>query len=127
MPIYEYQCTSCAYRFEVKQSIKDDPIKECARCGKDVTKLISPPAIMFKGSGWYITDYSDKMKPGGSDTTEKPAAAGTDKATTSTASESTTSTPAAAPAVATTTATGPATSTASTAASNSSSTSSSSS
>lgn len=127
MPIYEYQCTSCAYRFEVKQSIKDDPIKECARCGKDVTKLISPPAIMFKGSGWYITDYSDKMKPGGSDTSEKPAAAGTDKATTSTASESTTSTPAAAPAVATTTATGPATSTASTAASNSSSTSSSSS
>ncbi|HAP40403.1 MAG: transcriptional regulator [Nitrospira sp.] len=127
MPIYEYQCTSCAYRFEVKQSIKDDPIKECARCGKDVTKLISPPAIMFKGSGWYITDYSDKMKPGGSDTSEKPAAAGTDKATTSTASESTTSTPAAAPAGATTTATGPATSTASTAASNSSSTSSSSS
>lgn len=126
MPIYEYQCTSCAYRFEVKQSIKDDPIKECARCGKDVTKLISPPAIMFKGSGWYITDYSDKMKPGGSDTSEKPAAAGTDKATTSTASESTTSTPAAAPAGATTTATGPATSTASTAASNSSSTSSSS-
>lgn len=127
MPIYEYQCTSCAYRFEVKQSIKDDPIKECARCGKDVTKLISPPAIMFKGSGWYITDYSDKMKPGGSDTSEKPAAAGTDKATTSTASESTTSTPAAAPAGATTTATGPATSTVSTAASNSSSTSSSSS
>ncbi len=64
MPIYEYQCTGCAYRFEVKQSIKDDPIKECARCGKEVTKLISPPAIMFKGSGWYITDYSDKMKPG---------------------------------------------------------------
>lgn len=42
MPIYEYQCTGCAYRFEVKQSIKDDPIKECARCGKEVTKLISP-------------------------------------------------------------------------------------
>lgn len=98
MPIYEYQCTGCAYRFEVKQSIKDDPIKECARCGKEVTKLISPPAIMFKGSGWYITDYSDKMKPGGSDTSEKPATAGTDKTTPSTATESTTSTPAAAPA-----------------------------
>ena len=75
MPIYEYQCTSCAHRFEVKQSIKDEPIKECVRCGKEVTKLISSPAIMFKGSGWYITDYSDKMKPGsGSDTSEKPAA-----------------------------------------------------
>ena len=125
MPIYEYQCTSCAHRFEVKQSIKDDTIKECARCGKEVTKLISPPAIMFKGSGWYITDYSDKMKPGGSDTSEKPAAAGTDKTTTSTTSESTTSTPAAAPASAPATTTAPATSSASTGTSNSSSTSSS--
>jgi putative FmdB family regulatory protein len=80
VPIYEYQCTSCAHRFEVKQSIKDEPIKECVRCGKEVTKLISSPAIMFKGSGWYITDYSDKMKPGsGSDTSEKPAASSTDK------------------------------------------------
>lgn len=77
MPIYEYQCTGCAYRFEVKQSIKDDPIKECTRCGQPVTKLISPPAIMFKGSGWYITDYSDKLKPGGGNSSgEKPAATG---------------------------------------------------
>jgi putative FmdB family regulatory protein len=75
VPIYEYQCTSCAYRFEVKQGIKDAPITECARCGKPVTKLISPPAIMFKGSGWYITDYSDKLKPAtSSDGGEKPAA-----------------------------------------------------
>ena len=80
MPIYEYLCASCAHRFEVKQSIKDDPIKECVRCGKEVTKLISPPAIMFKGSGWYITDYSDKMKPGGTDTSDKPATADTEKA-----------------------------------------------
>ena len=99
MPIYEYQCTSCAHRFEVKQSIKDDPIKECARCGKDVTKLISSPAIMFKGSGWYITDYSDKMKPGaGSDASEKPAASGTDKTKTPASSESTGASPASTPA-----------------------------
>ncbi|MBS0171970.1 MAG: transcriptional regulator [Nitrospira sp.] len=122
MPIYEYQCTSCAHRFEVKQSIKDDPIKECVRCGKDVTKLISPPAIMFKGSGWYITDYSDKMKPGGSDTSEKPAATGTDKTTPSTTTDSTTSTTAAAPANAPAASTTPATSTASTSTSSSSST-----
>ncbi len=63
MPIYEYVCQSCAHRFEVKQSMKDDPIASCVRCGKDVTKVISAPAIMFKGSGWYVTDYSDKMKP----------------------------------------------------------------
>ncbi|ULA58029.1 MAG: CxxCCXXCSSSS domain-containing protein [Nitrospira sp.] len=94
MPIYEYQCSSCAHRFEVKQSIKDEPIKECVRCGKEVTKLISPPAIMFKGSGWYITDYSDKMKPGGSDTSDKPAATGTDKAKTPASSDATSTSPA---------------------------------
>ena len=88
MPIYEYLCSSCAHRFEVKQSIKDEPIKECVRCGKEVTKLISPPAIMFKGSGWYITDYSNKMKPGGSDTSEKPAASSTDATKTPAASNS---------------------------------------
>ena len=63
MPIYEYQCESCADRFEIKQSMKDDPLTACPRCGKHVQRLISSPAIMFKGSGWYVTDYSDKMKP----------------------------------------------------------------
>ncbi|HET9961795.1 MAG TPA: FmdB family zinc ribbon protein [Nitrospiraceae bacterium] len=81
MPIYEYQCTSCAYRFEVKQGIKDAPITECARCGQAVSKLISPPAIMFKGSGWYVTDYSDKLKPAASaDGGEKPAVETPDQA-----------------------------------------------
>jgi putative FmdB family regulatory protein len=101
VPIYEYQCTSCAYRFEVKQSIKDEPVKECTRCGKVVMKLISPPAIMFKGSGWYITDYSDKMKPGaGSESTEKPAAE-TDKTKTPASTDAAGTAPAAAPAAAT--------------------------
>lgn len=77
MPIYEYQCESCAYKFEVKQSIKDDPISTCERCGNPVRRLISSPGIMFKGSGWYITDYSDKMKP--SKEGDQPAAAGTEK------------------------------------------------
>ena len=63
MPIYEYQCESCTDRFEIKQSMKDDPLTSCPRCGKSVQRLISSPAIMFKGSGWYVTDYSDKMKP----------------------------------------------------------------
>ncbi|TKB53865.1 MAG: zinc ribbon domain-containing protein [Nitrospira sp.] len=63
MPIYEYQCDSCADKFEIKQSMKDDPLTACPRCGKHVQRLISSPAIMFKGSGWYVTDYSDKMKP----------------------------------------------------------------
>jgi putative FmdB family regulatory protein len=65
VPIYEYLCHACSHRFEVKQSIKDQPIGSCVRCGAAVTKLISSPAIMFKGSGWYVTDYSDKLKPTG--------------------------------------------------------------
>jgi putative FmdB family regulatory protein len=61
MPIYEYLCQSCG-RFEVKQKMTDPAVTACARCGQVVTRLISAPAIMFKGSGWYVTDYSDKMK-----------------------------------------------------------------
>ena len=63
MPIYEYLCQSCQHRFEVKQSMSDPPVSSCARCGQAVTKVISAPAIMFKGTGWYVTDYSDKLKP----------------------------------------------------------------
>lgn len=62
MPIYEYLCQSCQHQFEVKQKFSDDPILSCVRCGQAVRKIISAPAIMFKGSGWYVTDYSDKMK-----------------------------------------------------------------
>lgn len=62
MPIYEYLCQSCQHQFEVKQKFSDDPILSCVRCGQAVKKIISAPAIMFKGSGWYVTDYSDKMK-----------------------------------------------------------------
>ncbi|HKT35825.1 MAG TPA: FmdB family zinc ribbon protein, partial [Nitrospira sp.] len=63
MPIYEYQCDSCGYQFEVKQSIKDAALTTCERCGKSLRRLISSPGIMFKGSGWYVTDYSNKLKP----------------------------------------------------------------
>lgn len=71
MPIYEYLCQSCQHRFEVKQKFSDPPVSNCARCGNAVTKVISPPAIMFKGSGWYVTDYSEKLKP-----SAQPEAAG---------------------------------------------------
>ena len=74
MPIYEYVCQGCEHRFEVKQKMSDDPLTDCPRCGKPVSKVISAPAIMFKGSGWYVTDYSDKMKPPGqSESPGKPA------------------------------------------------------
>ena len=66
MPIYEYVCTACNQKFEIQRKFSDPPITTCAQfsCskGEPVEKIISAPAIMFKGSGWYVTDYSDKMK-----------------------------------------------------------------
>lgn len=60
MPLYEYQCESCAHRFERILKFSDPPIDVCPVCGGPVRKLFSSPAIQFKGSGWYITDYAKK-------------------------------------------------------------------
>jgi putative FmdB family regulatory protein len=60
MPIYEYECKKCGERTEVLQKAKDKPLDRCPKCGGAVTKLISSPAIQFKGNGWYITDYAKK-------------------------------------------------------------------
>ena len=57
MPLYEYECSACAHRFEVIQRYSDAPIEICPKCGGAVTKLFSSPAIQFKGSGFYLTDY----------------------------------------------------------------------
>lgn len=64
MPLYEYQCEACAHRFEKIQKFSDPPLDVCPNCGKGpVVKLLSSPAIQFKGSGWYITDYAKKSSP----------------------------------------------------------------
>ena len=61
MPTYEYQCRSCAQRFEARQSIKASPRTRCPHCGKKVDRLISAGAgFLFKGSGFYTTDYRSK-------------------------------------------------------------------
>jgi putative FmdB family regulatory protein len=60
MPLYEYQCDTCSHRFEVIQKYSDAPIDVCPKCGGPVKKLLSSPAIQFKGSGFYITDYARK-------------------------------------------------------------------
>ena len=70
MPLYEYQCNACGHRFEVIQKFSDAPVEACEKCGGAVGKLLSSPAIQFKGSGWYITDYaragkSDSKSDGG--------------------------------------------------------------
>ena len=72
MPLYEYKCDACGQLFEVIQKFSDAPIETCTKCGKGpVHKQLSSPAIQFKGSGWYITDYAQKGK---SDSATTPAA-----------------------------------------------------
>jgi putative FmdB family regulatory protein len=56
MPTYDYRCDACGEEFEVWQSIKDDPLTECPRCGGSVRKVMSPAGIVLKGSGFYKTD-----------------------------------------------------------------------
>lgn len=59
VPIYEYECEACRGRFEVMQKFSDKPLRKCTRCGGGpIMKVLSPPALLFKGSGWYVTDYA---------------------------------------------------------------------
>ena len=59
MPLYEYQCEDCGERFERIRKFSDPPLDErCPKCGGPIRKLISSPAIQFKGKGWYVTDYA---------------------------------------------------------------------
>ena len=60
MPIYEYECQKCKCRFELLQKMSDKEPTKCRECGGRLDKIISAPAIQFKGSGWYVTDYSGK-------------------------------------------------------------------
>jgi putative FmdB family regulatory protein len=74
MPIYEYECINNKHRFEVIQKFEDPPVTHCTVCGEPVEKLFSSPAIQFKGTGWYITDYARK----GQAYSESPESKGSD-------------------------------------------------
>jgi putative FmdB family regulatory protein len=63
VPLYEYQCPRCG-RFELIKKFSDEPLTTCPTCGSEVQKLLSAPAIQFKGTGWYITDYARKSSGG---------------------------------------------------------------
>ncbi len=60
MPLYEYECESCGVRFERRQHMEDEPVKVCPECGGNVHRLIQPVGIIFKGSGFYVTDNRAK-------------------------------------------------------------------
>ena len=57
MPRYDYRCTSCGHQFELRQSFDSDPVQDCVKCGAKSNRKIHAPPVIFKGSGWYVTDY----------------------------------------------------------------------
>ena len=71
MPLYEYQCTKCKKRTEKIESVAGPHLKKCPHCGGKVERLQSAPAIQFKGSGWYVTDYAGKKSAADSAPSEK--------------------------------------------------------
>lgn len=83
MPLYEYECSKCGHRFEKIENVGASETKKCPKCGAKAERLLAAPAIQFKGSGWYVTDYAGKnrdatAKDGDgskSDTTDKGAKA----------------------------------------------------
>ena len=97
MPLYEYKCEACGNRFEKIQKFSDPLVDACPKCGGKVEKLLSSPAIQFKGSGWYITDYARKSSSDSSSSGKSSSSS--DKSDSS--SDSSKSEPASAPAAAT--------------------------
>lgn len=92
MPLYEYECESCAHRFERIQKFSDPLVDTCPSCGGPVRKLLSSPAIQFKGSGWYITDYPKKGSDGGGAKKDSPAESTSDSSASSASTSTTDST-----------------------------------
>jgi putative FmdB family regulatory protein len=71
LPLYEYQCKQCGYRYEKIQKFNSDPETACPKCGGELQRPLTAPALQFKGAGWYVNDYAPKST---SSTSEKPAA-----------------------------------------------------
>jgi putative FmdB family regulatory protein len=74
LPLYEYKCRKCGRLTEKIESVAGPHLKKCPHCGGKVESLLSPPAIQFKGSGWYVTDYAGKSRTSDGSKDEKPAA-----------------------------------------------------
>ena len=104
MPTYQYACQDCGYRFDIRQRISDDPLTECPECHGAIHRVISPVGIIFKGSGFYVTDNKngsknyangnkrDEAKNGNGAKTENTATNGTNTKATEGKKESTPST-----------------------------------
>lgn len=87
MPLYEYECDACHQRFERIQKFSDPPPDVCAKCGKGpVRRLVSSPAIQFKGSGWYVTDYARKTSTDSGKTNSDSSSSGSSSSSTDSSS-----------------------------------------
>ena len=85
MPTYEYQCTRCGHQFEVVHRV-GETVERCERCGAPVRRVFSPPALIFKGPGFHVTDY--RKTPAAPEGDGKPPAASKDAAKPSASGES---------------------------------------
>src|SRR5689334_6947907 len=79
MPIYEYECRKCGAHTEAFQKVSDKPLTKCRKCGGRLERKISAPAIQFKGSGWYVTDYAGKATKGDKSESESSKEAKSEK------------------------------------------------
>src|SRR5258708_35151762 len=81
MPNYEYLCKNCGHRFEQIRKFSDKPLRKCPECGGVIEQVISAPAVQFKGSGWYVTDYAKKAAgSAGSSSSSSEGDSGTEEA-----------------------------------------------
>jgi putative FmdB family regulatory protein len=80
MPLYEYECKKCGHRFERIQKFSDPMVKKCPECGGKVEQMISAPAVQFKGSGWYVTDYAKRSGSASSSDSGSKSESGKDSA-----------------------------------------------
>jgi putative FmdB family regulatory protein len=95
VPLYEYECRKCKHRFEKIESVSASATKKCPKCGGKATRLPSAPAIQFKGSGWYVTDYASKGSSATSGEKSEEKASASDKSEKSEKSEKSDKKPAA--------------------------------
>jgi len=80
MPLREYECKKCKHRFEKIEKFSDKPLKKCPECGGSLEQLLSAPAVQFKGSGWYVTDYAKKSASASSASSSESETAGKEAA-----------------------------------------------
>ncbi len=73
MPIYEYECSNCQCRFDVRQRFSDEPVANCPKCQSKSKRVMVPAPVIFKGSGFYVTDYRSKGSEGTSSSDSKPS------------------------------------------------------